>query len=492
MHSPAGSAAFDFDELLQTDRPKQTTRYLTPGFSSKLNDDQKATLRKAMTAFSQNQFSETEAYARRITRGAPDAPEGWYVLGLALANQEKYDDAIQALDTSAQYYQENTQPLIVKAEILTAIDRTDEAAQAYEAATAKDPTLWDAHEILGLYAERNGDIPEAQSRFEQAIEHAPANRFYPHLKLANLFLSQRRTEEAVAVLQAYLGTSPNNLEAMASLGHIQRRAGLEADAIKTFTVLTERAPDDPSAAVVLVRALAGAGQVDAALARVQSAIERLDPDIGLQAELGRLLAGKRDYTAAKAAYDAGLALDPDNFVVLKGASAVNQRLGDMPKAIAHARRLTELRPDSANDLIWLANLYEFDGNKDDAIVAYEAALGIAPENWIVQNNLASLISTSDPDRAVDLASKAMTAKPDVSAVQDTLGWAKFLAGDLAGASELFSDLTTANPENANYTLRLGRIQAAQGLKDAARASFKKAEGLDESLSEAVQSLLNDL
>lgn len=485
LNGSAIGATFDFEELLSPEEPPETTRYFEPDDTSNLDETGRAAVRDAMQAFAQRQFAEAESIARQVTERSPDAGAGWYILGLALANQDQFDDALEAFDAADENFAVNAQPLVIKGDILAFLEREVEAVAAYEQATQKDPSLWQLQERLGLLAERRDRLDEAIARFGEAVEASPPDRLFPHVKLANLLLRQDRPDDAVAVVQSFVDRQPEELTALAALGHVQSNAGRTSEAVATFRTLQERAPDEPSAILALAQALLADGKIDGALTVLQDAAVRLEPDPAIEAELGRVLAGTRDYEAALAAYERGLGIAPDNPALLKGASLVNQRLGNFYRARELAQRLVELRPDSGPDAAWLATLHEAVGNRDAAVDSYEKAIALDPQNWVARNNLAVLILESDPERAVEMAQSALELSDNNPSVRDTLGQAYLAANRTPEAVALFEALSRENPQSSVLRYRHGLALVQSGREKEGRQLVKQALKDDPDFSEAV-------
>ena len=88
----------------------------------------------------------------------------------------------------------------------------------------------------------------------------------------------------------------------------------------------------------------------------------------------------------------------------------------------------------------------------------------APENAILLNNLAYLLST-DPaarDEAVRLAERAQGLAPQSPVVADTLGWLLFLQAAICHAPALLAAAAKAAPAIPEVRYHLGLVYAKQG------------------------------
>lgn len=486
------AGVYKLDNLLQGDVYRAAATIAVPSETAQLSDAVQDTLRVATEAFTSGNHSRAQALAQQVVDAAPQSGDGWYILGLALANSGQFTAALEALETADSHYSSNTQPLVAMGDILSFLNRDDEAWAAYAMAAERDLSRWQLHERLARMAASKGDLEDAVERYQMATLHGPVGRMTPHLELAQLFVEHGFNDLAIGVMDAFVKTVPDNLKAQAALGHIQRLAGQPDQAITTFLSIYRKSTDEPSAAINLAQTLSAERRFDEALDVLSAMAAKLQPNIDLQLEIGQVFAAKRDYQNALAAYVAGLELAPRDFELLKSASIANRRLGRFDKALGYAEQLVALRPENPTDHMWLATLNQEAGHDTDAIAAYEAALKFGPDNWIAQNSLAVLLTATDPDKAEALAAKAFAAAPDVLVVKETLGWAKYTKGDLPGALSIFQDLRTVQPLNASYALRLGQILTSMEQSQDARTALEDAARLDGSLVETVQSMLEEL
>jgi TolB-like protein/DNA-binding winged helix-turn-helix (wHTH) protein/Flp pilus assembly protein TadD len=108
---------------------------------------------------------------------------------------------------------------------------------------------------------------------------------------------------------------------------------------------------------------------------------QLDPSLAeAHAAIGRI---KRDYdwdwAGADVAFQKALALEPQNSVVLQGASSLEASLGRFEDAVALNRRAVEVDPLSVGAHLALGMHAHYAGNLDMAIDAYRKSLAISPD-----------------------------------------------------------------------------------------------------------------
>lgn len=471
---PSGAATFNIDDLSE---PAPSEVPDVPLASDSLPPDLARLLDTASDHFLASDFATAETAVRTLVDKAPDRGEGWHLLGLVLANQNRFDEALDALDRAAEVYRKNAEPLLIKADILGHLGRTAEAREAYAAAAGRDPSNWRANEAYARILEAEGAFDEARELYARAVTTAPPDRFFPSLRLARLLAEADDFGAAIDVVGRFSRSNPDNADALVALGRLLLADGHTDEAVRLLTTAAPAHPDDMRLLLLRAKAENGAGDVDQAIAILTDATDRFSDSPTLFFELGNLHAANRNFAAAADVYSDGLKASPEDRALLKGLSLAKYRSGEAQEALDPARRLASRDDAQAGDQLWLALVEEKLGNRDAAIGAYERALDLENGNWLAANNLAALLTGSDPQRAVELARRAADASGGLAAVRDTLGSA-YLAADRADeAVEIFAALATEQPDDPKTAFRHGKALAAAGDTTAAKAEIERALGL---------------
>jgi tetratricopeptide (TPR) repeat protein len=113
--------------------------------------------------------------------------------------------------------------------------------------------------------------------------------------------------------------------------------------------------------------------------------------------------------------------------------------GELDKAVDVYQKGITAAPDNPSLSLGLAGIHERQQRHDDAIAVYEKMLEKYPDNLLVINNLAALLSDHREDeaslsRARELAGKL--ANSDQPALLDTLGWVHYRLGEYDQAAEV--------------------------------------------------------
>ncbi len=470
--APAGAAELDLGDIVPG-----AGGLLLPAPADDLDPEARTLLARATAALQAGDFAGAETLARQVVATAPETGDGWHMLGLALANLGRTDEALAAFDEAAARYRLNAEPLVVKGDLLLTLDRPDAARQAFEAATARDPSNWRGHDGLARVALREGRPDAALEAYARAAEAAPPDVLSPRLNLARAALAQGEPARAAAALAdaAAREDAPDALLELAARAELH--AGDRASARTLYERLAARG-NGPAGQFGLAALDRAELRLDEAEAQLRAARQAFPDTPAVYLELGNHLAATRRYDDALQVYEAGLGVAPGHPALVKAASAAEMRLGRLDAALAHAEALATREGHTAGDLVWLGSLQEMAGRTAAARDSYRAALSLDPENWVALNNLAVLLTEDDAKEAVALAEQARALAPQAPAVADTLGWARLKAGDAEGAAALYEALHDQAPDDPVLSYRLGEVRLAQGRDAEGRALIEAALAAD--------------
>lgn len=132
--------------------------------------------------------------------------------------------------------------------------------------------------------------------------------------------------------------------------------------------------------------------------------------------------------------------------------------------------------DSANRDVYLytARTYESGRDYQQALLSYKKALEIDPENYVIMNNISSvLIQIGSLEEAVGYAGKVLSIKKDYVPSLVNLGIAYIRLGNLTEGEGYLSKALSREPSN-NYALQnLGILNERRGDNDRAYGYFSK-------------------
>jgi tetratricopeptide (TPR) repeat protein len=372
-----------------------------------------------------------------------------YHKALALASVGDFEgaEAIYASDTAGAM-QMTRRGIIARIEVLSQIDRNDEALDLIETAFGADLDP-------GLRAMR--DALEAGETLPFTMVTGPRDG------LAEVFFTisgalRNEASDDFTLLYSRVAEHlrPDHIEALLMSADLLERLGQYELATETY----KRVPrDDPSyhaAELGRADALRQAGKSDAAIEVLEQLAETHGDLPAVHSSLGDLLRSLERFDEAVAAYDRAIALydDPEaaQWFLYYARGIAYERQDLWPAAEADFRQALKLQPDQPQVLNYLGySLVE------------------------KQENL---------EEALEMIERAVAARPDSGYIVDSLGWALYRLGryeEAVGHMERAAELLPVDPIVNDH---LGDVYWAVGRKMEARFQWQRALSFDPEPDEA--------
>ena len=239
-----------------------------------------------------------------------------------------------------------------------------------------------------------GDFRAADRNFAASLKLSPT--FYPaEVGLGYSALARKETDAALMHFDRAVVENPRYAPALVGRGDALLESGQRDAALQSFEV-----------------ALAA----DPTLAALRSRIEVLRfrglqddvADARKAAESGRL-------PEARKLYQQAIAASPQSPFLYRELAVVERRDGDLPAALVHAQKASELEPADARTLVLIGEILEARGEADAAITAYSSAIALEPSETIAARIRA--LRDKAAINALPEEYKAIDVSPTVSRAQ---------------------------------------------------------------------------
>jgi tetratricopeptide (TPR) repeat protein len=426
--------------------------------------------------------------------------EGDDTAARALVDQVIAEDASQA------------EALKILAAWLIEEDRADVAITRLRTVLDLEPGDAEALTLMAEAHARNGNHELARDFLSRAVEEsdaAPAES----IRYARVLLEDGRNLLAEEIVIEALRRAPGHPELLVLLGDIYLRMGdwSRADQVErtlrggdaTSVALADRlrtsllaAQGQTESALAYLEALAASGESADLATRIAVVRARLstgdtagalsyaqgllddDPDnVALRMTLAAVHTGSQQYAEAEAIYRALVAETPgfqEAWIGLIRSLTVQGRVDEARTTLDEALNVL---PD-APDLLWAqASFREWQGDFEGAIAIYERLYEMLPNEPVLANNLASLISTyrddeESLDRAYTIARRLRGT--NVPPFQDTYGWIAYRQGQYDEALEHLEPAAEALSVDPLVQYHLGMTYLALGRQEAALDQLRRA------------------
>lgn len=364
-------------------------------------------------------------------------------LGLALLTWLAAAPAAQERTASAADLSARAIALEAEGNAAAALTLFWEAAQAA-------PRDADVQNRLGEALERIGALEAAIEAFRRAVAVRPGFRkAVKNLVLA--LVKNGQGAEAVAQARALVGESPDDADALFTLGLAQSEQDV-TQAIDTFRRVLAMAPRHALARYNLALVLRRSDRLAEAIAELEQVLA-IDPRPQAHYTLGVIYWHQGRLDRAVGALEAAIASEPAYAEAHYALGTVLAERRETPGALEALRRALALRPGLPGVHYTLARVLRASGDEAGA-----------------RRHLA------EGERL-----RAQAAREQEARVWTAVGMQQFEAGDVLGALDQFRRATTAFPEYAPAHYHAGRALARLGEPEAAQSSFARAHQLNPSL-----------
>lgn len=268
-------------------------------------------------------------------------------------------------------------------------------------------------------------------------------------ELTDLYLALSRPNDAATLAQDMLKQDPENVDAHRMLGRV-------------YFNMISKGKD---------------GQIDEralhlAMQEFQKVTEKDPKDADSWATLGKLYAGSNDSTNAEKAYNAALAVDPDNEEALTGLAMVYGNMGDTAKAIEKLKAANDKNPNPRSLMI-LAQAFEDQKNYKDAADTLKKALELEPDNERLAGKLAEdLFKSGQYDEALKIYSALASAAPKEAAIPLRMADIYASKHDFVKAHEAIDKAKKIDPEALEPRFAEVQLFATESKYDQAIAGLK--------------------
>ncbi len=274
------------------------------------------------------------------------------------------------------------------------------AIQSFEQGLRVDPKMTTALVPLGTAYFQIGQFEKSREVLDRAVTLNPADETAQLYRARSLFALGQR-EAGSQALQQLLQTSPNNVDALYTLGQMYMKLAQE-----TLKRLETQAPNSYLTNLVSGQALEHMENYDGALLQYKKALEKEPGFKGAHYNIGNVywLEGKWDEAIAE--LNSELATDPyhclAHWKIANSLISLNQKPDE---ALNHIRQALENCPDLAQAHLDLGRLLAGKSDYAGAVAEYRRVVELNPEEASVHFLLATAYRRQGNRAAADEESR---------------------------------------------------------------------------------------
>lgn len=331
--------------------------------------------------------------------------------------------------------------MLLKSEAKTSYHLTQAAASFYSRIGRKE----DANNILRAFNEKH---PRLTIAMPKAPPIASANEGMAEffLETASLLYSRQMQETAIIYLNLALYLRPEMPYAQFLLASIHEARGTYPLAIRYFEQLHPEDPFYDEAQIAIARGYYRAGEKQKAKDFLQTRLRIKEKDTDALILLADIAVQEKNFDDAYKYYNALLestATDtPERWTWYFGRGIALERLKQWEKAEPDFLQALELQPDHPEVLNYLAY------------------------SWIIENK--------NIEKAREMLTKALQARPNDAPIIDSYGWALYMLGQHEEAVEYLERANEIMPADPTVNDHLGDVYWKLGRKREARFQWERA------------------
>jgi tetratricopeptide (TPR) repeat protein len=369
-------------------------------------------LNEAVALHQAGLLDDAEAVYRRILATQPDHFDGLHLLGVIFAQNGRYTEAVDQIDSALKIIPNHFVALNDRANALLALRRFDEALASWNDALAVRPDAIDIYANRGATLHSLKRFNEALASWDRALTLRPdyievlANRGVTLLAL-------ERFDEALVNCDRALTLRPDFPEALSNRSLVLHNLKRFEESLAGCDQALTLRPD-------YVEAHYNRANTLHALERYEEAVAAYDRVLALRpnypeawSNRGNTLKALERFADALASYDRALTLRPDYVEALSNRGLALQKLKRLDEALASYDRALTLRSTYAeaysNRGLVLEELKRF----EEALISYDHALTLRPDfAEALTNRGLALQKLKRFDEALASHDRALEVRPD--------------------------------------------------------------------------------
>jgi tetratricopeptide (TPR) repeat protein len=376
------------------------------------------------------------------------------------------------------------------AEALAAQFRNDEAVEQYEKLIESEPAEADHYLRLAQLYRRLRRLNLAEAALLQARQRAPGNLEVQYHE-ALLYEDQGRLEDAIRVMNSAISMIRSNPARATSsrrtmavlleqLGRLYRETGNFNAAVNTFRDMQSLDREyERRARMLIADTYRESKELGLALDESARARELFPDDRSLALTHAMLLGEKGDVEGAVALVESlrrGDASDRELQLSLAQIYERNRRFEQAERAVENAVRMAQLPAENEAAWLLLGGIYERQKKYDLAEEQFRKGLELNPRNAQVLNYYGYMLAERGVrlEEAVALVRRALDEEPSNGAYLDSLGWAYFKQGNFEGAEENLRRAAARVPRDPTVLEHLGDLFFKTGRLELAAEYWEKS------------------
>jgi tetratricopeptide (TPR) repeat protein len=324
------------------------------------------------------QYGPAESELREASRLNPNDPFAHYYLFLLALATDHDADALEQASHAEKLIENDPDAGVGLIEVEIRLGRVDEASRRIKNMEAANQLPPVREYAIAVLLSRHAFYGQAVGCFQRIALLDPSWESRYNLALALLYDGQ--FAEASKLLSTLHNERPLNADTLMFLGSAFEMQGKMPEALEAYRSAAVADPSNPDRTLDYTRLLMDMDRYDQAIQFIQSGTTETASSSPVKLRLGAVEMIKGDYGAARDAFNAALADNPELDAGYVGLAQTYARQGNDTEAILILEAARSKRPGRYLLEYYFGLLASRLGREDEAIVALERAAKLEPRS----------------------------------------------------------------------------------------------------------------
>ncbi|MCH9643760.1 MAG: tetratricopeptide repeat protein [Gammaproteobacteria bacterium] len=354
-------------------------------------------LKQAELLHQQGRLSEALQLYHEILEDDPNQADTAHIIAILHAQKQEYDKALQFTNVAIELQPRNATFHNTLGNIYAAQQNQEQSISAYEKAIELNPRYAIAYNNLANRLYHQGKHDAAEKAYQKALE-IDSQYIDAHYNLALLYANQNKHAEAIKHFRTILKLQPQHYPSLYNLGQLSLISQDYKNAIECFDQCSKQNPEDVELHHQLGLALYQDKQYEGAIHYLKKTLMLEPKHKEANHHLGNALLKSGDTETALNYFFKQLEIDPffESYYNIGVLLTYQERQRD---AAQYLQQALAIKPDDLDTHLNLGNLYLKLLNYDKAILHYQAAQKIKPDDAEISHILHAISQSKNPTSA---------------------------------------------------------------------------------------------
>ena len=309
----------------------------------------------------------------KVVADASDRPGAKFELAQYYVNAGRADEAIKLLTELSKGQNTFARAELMIAELEYRKGDVQNAHSRLDNLLSRAPNDGPALALKAQWLGRENKLDQALDRAKAAVKADP-QLIQAHYVLGQVHSQRREVPDAIKAYTEVLRLNPRVVAAQLELSRLNGLAGNRDAALRYAEEARQGAPSSVEARIALVRTLLVRRELDRAGVEMAELMRAVPKNAAVHALNGSLLSMRNNPTAARAAFEQALAINPGNLDAVRGLIALDVSNKQFDSATKRVEAAVSRQPDNVELLALSSRVHDQAGRPDKAEAALRRAV----------------------------------------------------------------------------------------------------------------------